>query len=164
METLRKPAYRVDIYRYNEATCYGVEAAYAYIDEDTGERKPMLMYGRVDGPGEFDIPFASVEEASASLEHDGWTSEDGIVWCKESVAHRGSADIALIGICAMVTTEYVDASEASRMLGISRQRTCELCRDGQLKAERKAGAWIIEKSSVIERIESDPKPGKPVGR
>lgn len=164
METKKSIGYRVDIHRYHGDACYAVQAAYAHVDEETGEPLHGLMYGRVDAPGEFDTPFASMDDANAELERDGWTTDDGIVWRKPSEAYRGSADIALVGICGMTVTEYVDASEAGEMLGVSRQRVCELCRDGQLRATRKAGAWLIERQSVMGRIESDPKPGKPVAR
>lgn len=164
MEMDRSSVYRVDIHRYRDETCYSVQAAYAHVDEETGEPLHGLMYGRVDGPGEFDVPFASVDDAIAALEHEGWESDDGMVWRRASEAYRGSVDIALVGICGMETVEYVGATEASEMLGITRQRVCELCRDGRLRATRKAGAWLIERSSVVGRIESDPKPGKPVAR
>lgn len=47
-----------------------------------------------------------------------------------------------------VSTEYVTVAEAAALLGLSKQHTNKLIRDGILPAERFFGRWAIHRYAV----------------
>ena len=57
------------------------------------------------------------------------------------------------------TDEYMDASEAAKILGINRARMSQLCSDGRFSGQVKIGHfWLIPRAAVAGYTRG--KPGK----
>lgn len=56
---------------------------------------------------------------------------------------------------------YMSVNEAAEMLGVTRGRVNQLIRAGRIRAEKVGGRFIVEKKSVVERLENPPKAGNP---
>lgn len=51
--------------------------------------------------------------------------------------------------------EFVSASQAAQMLGVSRQRVSQLLHAGQLEGTRVGHSWLIPKAKVEARLQKD---------
>ena len=49
--------------------------------------------------------------------------------------------------------DCVTATQAAEMLGVSRMRVNQLLNDGKLDAMKVGGKWMVERESVLERLE-----------
>lgn len=61
--------------------------------------------------------------------------------------------------------DFVSASEAAELLGVSRMWVSSLIRDGKLQAVRVGSSWVIERKDledlIARRAADPPKPGRP---
>lgn len=63
--------------------------------------------------------------------------------------------IDLAEICArhdLAASQYVSATEAAKMLGVSRMRVNQLVNSGKLEAVKVGNAWNIRRSSIDRRL------------
>ena len=54
----------------------------------------------------------------------------------------------------MAKPEYISATEAAQLLGVSRMRVNQLLNDGKLDGLMVGGRWIVDAASVRRRKES----------
>jgi len=57
--------------------------------------------------------------------------------------------------------KYINTTEASAIIGITRKGVRELIRKGILKAERVGRDWLVDKKSVDKVKKNRPKVGRP---
>lgn len=68
----------------------------------------------------------------------------------------------MVGIIERGTTlklgeDMVGTAEAARMLNLTQQRVCQLCKSGRLSAERFGSMWLIPADVVRRYGEEHPK-------
>ncbi len=56
---------------------------------------------------------------------------------------------------------YYSVSEAAAKLGVTSQRVRQLCADEHLKADKRGGTWLVDRSAVHERFATRPPRVKP---
>lgn len=68
--------------------------------------------------------------------------------------------VALVVLAGMESRETVSALEASAILGVNKQRVCQLCASGALVAKKWANTWMIDRESVEARAANPPRSGR----
>lgn len=148
---------------------YRIEATYYYADgtpyrNETLYNEALWLAENADDvmgdKGAEDYPFDTVETAREALLAGGWESADGMVYRRENYPTSGETAIAMVRLCGKRDDEKISVLDAVEILGVSKERVCQLCKAGQLDAQIIGGAWIIDAASVRERAANKPRAGR----
>lgn len=105
-----------------------------------------------------------IEDDGESIAEHYLTYADGGVYGDWRVSQRSEEECRAIiaGACAAPreTDEYVNATMAAKMLGVSPSRISQLMKAHMLDFDVIGGRRMIRKASVEERMADCPKPGR----
>lgn len=76
-------------------------------------------------------------------------------------ARHGGMVVVLAVDCSLDKVDAVTASEAARMLNISRARVTQMCDSGKLQSWKEGSKRMVTRDSIKARLAEQPKAGRP---
>ena len=78
-----------------------------------------------------------------------------------NAARHGGMVVVLAVECSLEKVDAVTASEAARMLNLSRARVTQMCDSGKLQSWKDGSRRMVTRDSVKARLAEQPKAGRP---
>lgn len=76
-------------------------------------------------------------------------------------AQHGGMVVVLAVDCSLDKVDAVTASEAARMLKVSRARVTQMCDSGKLQSWKEGSKRMVTRDSIKARLAEQPKAGRP---
>lgn len=76
-------------------------------------------------------------------------------------AQHGGMVVVLAVDCSLDKVDAVSASEAARMLKVSRARVTQMCDSGKLQSWKEGSKRMVTRDSIKARLAEQPKAGRP---